>query len=129
MCKRNIKAKLLVCFVVLLSLILSAKAAVGQQAQSANKDEAFTVVLLPDTQFYSEKYPETFVAQTMWIRERAKADNMKFVVCLGDIVQNAHVEDEWLRAHDAAHILDGVVPYSSVPDNHDLVIKDKVITR
>jgi hypothetical protein len=87
------------------------------------------VVLLPDTQFYSEKYPETFVAQTMWIRERTTPDNIKFVVCLGDIVQNAHVEDEWLRAHEAARILDGVVPYSSVPGNHDLVMKDKVITR
>ncbi|HEY2412593.1 MAG TPA: metallophosphoesterase [Pirellulaceae bacterium] len=92
-------------------------------------DEVFTVVLLPDTQFYSEKYPETFVAQTMWIRERAKADNIKFVVCLGDIVQNAHVEGEWRRADEAARILDGVVPYSSVPGNHDLVVKDKVITR
>src|SRR5436190_21533948 len=129
MCKRNIKAKLLVCFVVLLSLILSAKAAVGQQAQSASKDEAFTIVLLPDTQFYSEKYPETFVTQTMWIRERARQDNIKFVVCLGDIVQNAHVEQEWLNAHEAARILEGVVPYSAVPGNHDLVVKDKVITR
>jgi hypothetical protein len=101
-------------------------------SQEPNQDdpkEVFTVVLLPDTQFYSEKYPETFVAQTMWIRERAKADNIKFVVCLGDIVQNAHVEDEWRRADEAARILDGVVPYSSVPGNHDLVVKDKVITR
>jgi hypothetical protein len=101
----------------------------SQEAKHDDPNEVFTVVLLPDTQFYSEKYPETFVAQTMWIRERAKADNMKFVVCLGDIVQNAHVEDEWRRAHEAARILDGVVPYSSVPGNHDLVVKDKVITR
>jgi hypothetical protein len=101
----------------------------SQEPKQDDPNEVFTVVLLPDTQFYSEKYPETFVAQTMWIRERAKADNIKFVVCLGDIVQNAHVEDEWLRAHEAAHILDGVVPYSSVPGNHDLVVKDKVITR
>src|SRR4029453_6527400 len=26
-------------------------------------------------------------------------------------------------------VLDGVVPYSSVPGNHDLVVKDKVISR
>ncbi len=95
----------------------------------AGRDEVFSVVLLPDTQFYSEKYPATFVSQTMWIRERAKADNIKFVVCLGDIVQNAHIEEEWVRAHMSAWILDGVVPYSSVPGNHDLVVKDKVITR
>lgn len=92
-------------------------------------DENFTVVLLPDTQFYNEKYPDTSIAQTMWIRERFQPDNIKFVIGLGDIVQNAHVEQEWLNAHQAAKILDGVVPYSAVPGNHDLVVKDKVITR
>jgi Calcineurin-like phosphoesterase len=115
--------------ICLLGVLLGAAVGFGQEAKPADPNEVFTVVLLPDTQFYSEKYPETFVAQTMWIRERARQDNMKFVVCLGDIVQNAHVEEEWVRAHEAARILDGVVPYSSVPGNHDLVVKDKVITR
>src|SRR5262249_1306151 len=101
----------------------------AQDAKAGRSDEVFTIVLLPDTQFYSEKYPETYVAQTMWIRERVKPDNIKFVVCLGDIVQNAHVEDEWKRADQAAHILDGVVPYSAVPGNHDLVMQDKTLTR
>ena len=116
-------------FVVLLSIVLWTTHSNAQETKSAGQNEVFTLVLLPDTQFYSEKYPETFVAQTMWIRERAKQDNIKFVVCLGDIVQNAHVEQEWIRAHEAARILDGVVPYSAVPGNHDLVIKDKLITR
>jgi hypothetical protein len=101
----------------------------SQDTKPAGRDEVFTVVLLPDTQFYSEKYPETYVAQTMWIRERARLDNIKFVIGLGDIVQNAHVEREWQNAFEASRILDGVVPYSSVPGNHDLVAKDKVITR
>jgi hypothetical protein len=124
-----INALLRASLAILLSLILWAPDVSAQQSSSAGPNEVFTVVLLPDTQFYSEKYPETFVAQTMWIRERVRPDNMKFVICLGDIVQNAHVEQEWLNAHEAAHILDGVVPYSSVPGNHDLVLKDKVITR
>jgi hypothetical protein len=114
---------------VLFCLFLEAREAGAQQASAAGPNEIFTVVLLPDTQFYSEKYPETYVAQTMWIRERVRQDNIKFVVCLGDIVQNAHVEQEWLNAHEAARILDGVVPYSAVPGNHDLVLKDKVISR
>jgi calcineurin-like phosphoesterase family protein len=113
----------------LVALALAVGTAVGEQPSPRANNEPFTVVLLPDTQFYSEKYPETFVAQTMWIRERARQDNIKFVICLGDIVQNAHVEQEWLNAHEAARILDGVVPYSAVPGNHDLVVKDKVITR
>lgn len=127
--KWSLKAALLSISAILLSLLVSAKNAVGEPTESTSKDATFTVVLLPDTQFYSEKYPETFVAQTMWIRERVRQDNIKFVVCLGDIVQNAHIEEEWLNAHEAARILDGVVPYSAVPGNHDLVVKDKVITR
>jgi Calcineurin-like phosphoesterase len=113
----------------LLITLLFAAVAIGQDAKNTAADEAFTLVLLPDTQFYSEKFPDTYVAQTMWIRERTKLDNIKFVVCLGDIVQNAHVEKEWQNAHEAARILDGVVPYSAVPGNHDLVVKDKIITR
>src|SRR5262245_17585555 len=112
----------------LVALLFTAKAR-AQESKAPHHDEVFTVVLLPDTQFYSEKYPDTYIAQTMWIRERARADNIKFVVCLGDIVQNAHIEKEWQNAHEAARILDGVVPYSAVPGNHDLVVKDKIITR
>ena len=119
---------ILVC-ALFIALLQGRMALRGQERPAANANEVFSVVLLPDTQFYSEKYPETFVAQTMWIRERARQDNIKFVICLGDIVQNAHVEKEWLNAHEAARILDGVVPYSAVPGNHDLVIQDKVITR
>jgi hypothetical protein len=114
---------------VLMSAAVWGACASAQQPNPAGQNEVFTIVLLPDTQFYSEKYPETFVAQTMWIRDRVRQDNIKFVICLGDIVQNAHVEQEWLNAHEAARILDGVVPYSAVPGNHDLVVKDKVITR
>src|SRR5690242_17365771 len=117
--KRVIEIVSIVC--TLLSWLSLIGTLPAQEARPDDPNEVFTVVLLPDTQFYSEKYPETFVAQTMWIRERAQPDNIKFVVCLGDIVQNAHVEDEWVKAHEAARILDGVVPYSSVPGNHDLV--------
>jgi hypothetical protein len=127
--KWHVMALIRASFAALVALALLANHADAQSAKSAPANEEFTVVLLPDTQFYSEKYPETFVAQTMWIRERAKPDNLKFVVCLGDIVQTAAVEQQWQNAHEAARILDGVVPYSSVPGNHDLVSKDKSITR
>jgi len=94
----------------------------------AAEPPSFTVALLPDTQNYSEKYPETYKAQTRWIRDRAKADNIKFAIHLGDIVQTASKEKEW-KVADAAHkTLDGVVPYSVVPGNHHLdktVWKDK----
>ena len=81
--------------------------------------EPFTIVVLPDTQFYSEKYPEIFQAQTEWIRERCEADNIKFVMHLGDITQH-NSPDQWESSQSAMRVLDGHVPYSLCVGNHDM---------
>jgi predicted phosphodiesterase len=99
---------------------------------AAPKAAPFTVVLLPDTQNYAELYPETYMAQTQWILDNAKADNIKFAIHLGDIVQHAEKEEQW-KVADAAHaILEKkwkAVPYSVVPGNHDLDHAGKTLTR
>ncbi len=97
--------------------------AIAQQAAAA--ETSFSVVLLPDTQNYAEKYPETYVAQTLWIRQRLQQDNTKFVIHLGDIVQTSTKKAEWENADRAMRLLDGVVPYSMVPGNHDMVVKTR----
>ena len=85
----------------------------------AAAQDPFTVVLIPDTQYYSEKHPKIYLAQTEWIKKRAKPDNIKFAIHLGDIVQNDTIE-EWKIADRAHKIIDGIVPYSMVPGNHDM---------
>lgn len=112
-----------------LLLALTAGKTFAEEAKASKQDKSFTVVLLPDTQNYSEKYPATYVAQTMWIRQRAEKDNMKFAIHLGDIVQYADREGEWKSANRAMEIIDGVLPYSMVPGNHDMVNKNKRLTR
>ena len=89
-------------------------------------EEDFTVVLIPDTQYYTQQSPvnNTYSAQTQWIKNNAAAENIKFTIHLGDIVQDRNsVESEWQIA-DAAHdILESgpnPVPYSIMPGNHDL---------
>jgi hypothetical protein len=47
--------------------------------------EAFTIVALPDTQFYSSSYPETFAAQTQWIVDNKERLNIVFAAHLGDV--------------------------------------------
>jgi len=93
--------------------------------QPAADEESFTVVLLPDTQNYAEKFPQTYVAQTMWIRQQLRQDNIKFAIHLGDIVQNPTQKPEWENANRAMQIIDGVVPYSMVPGNHDMVVESR----
>jgi predicted phosphodiesterase len=92
----------------------------------------FTVVLLPDTQNYAEKFPDTYMAQTQWIADSAKAENIKFAIHLGDIVQHANNEAQW-KVADAAHALLEKrwkrVPYSVVPGNHDMDHKEKSLIR
>ena len=82
-------------------------------------DKPFSIVLLPDTQFYSEKFPETYIVQTRWIKESAEALSTKFVIHVGDVVQNPQSETEWKVADRAHKVLDGHVPYSVLPGNHD----------
>src|SRR5690348_2204461 len=43
---------------------------------------SFTIVVLPDTQHYSEDYPGTFLAQTTWIAENLAARKIAAVIHL-----------------------------------------------
>ncbi|MCD6393212.1 MAG: DNRLRE domain-containing protein, partial [Planctomycetes bacterium] len=93
----------------------------------------FTIVVLPDTQYYSQNNPLIFDAQTQWIVQNAVADNIVFVTHEGDIVQNYDdQEQEWINARNSMSILDPgllelpipttdpVVPYGMALGNHDL---------
>jgi len=81
----------------------------------------FTIIALPDTQHYSEAYPEIYLSQTQWIVENKDDLNIVFVTHLGDIVQhNDLISEEWVAADVAMSLLDDVVPYSVLPGNHDM---------
>jgi hypothetical protein len=87
----------------------------------------FFIVVLPDTQFYSESYPQTFAAQTQWIVGTRNSANIAYVAHVGDIVNSSAVTAQWINA-DAAMgqlddpaatgFLDGI-PYGVAPGNHD----------
>ena len=57
-----------------------------------NDTNEFSIIFLPDTQKYSEKYPEIFYSQTEWIKNNLSKMNIKFVIHAGDIVENAKKE-------------------------------------
>jgi len=110
---------------LLVSLCTVDRARVAFAAEDNEDESGFSVVLLPDTQFYSQKYPDNYIAQTMWVRKQRTKDNIKFVIHLGDIVQTPTNEPEWRNANRAMEIIDGVVPYSMAPGNHDMVVKKR----
>jgi hypothetical protein len=97
----------------------------GKVANTIGPD--FTIVALPDTQYYSSSLnggtPAMFNAQTQWIVNNQKSLNIAYVAHLGDLVQNADNggnATEWNVADGAFKILDNAnIPYGVVPGNHD----------
>jgi uncharacterized repeat protein (TIGR01451 family) len=94
---------------------------------ASNSAEDFTIVVLPDTQYYSDNHPEIYVSQTQWIVDNQAALNIVYVVHEGDLVQDADVENQWINADAAMSLLevatsplypDGI-PYGVLPGNHD----------
>ena len=79
---------------------------------------SFTLAILPDTQYYSLQYPGLYTIQTQWVASHVSDFDIRYVIHLGDIVNN-NTDVEWERAVASMALLDGVVPYALVPGNHD----------
>jgi 3',5'-cyclic AMP phosphodiesterase CpdA len=89
-------------------------------------ENAYTIAVLPDTQDYTDASrtngpPETFYAMTEWLVANKEAHNIQFVVHVGDITQN-NLASEWVVAERALRTLDGKIPYSLLPGNHDQAV-------
>jgi len=86
----------------------------------AYASDPFTIVALPDTQYYSRDVPSIFNAQTQWIVDNAAAKNIRFVTHLGDIVDNGDDLTQWAKAKASMGLLDAAgMPYGTALGNHD----------
>jgi hypothetical protein len=87
----------------------------------------FTMIVLPDTQFYSQNVSSIFPAQTQWIVANRTSKNIAYVAHLGDIVEHANLTAEWEHADSAMSILEDPnttglphgIPYGLAVGNHD----------
>src|SRR5262245_5062300 len=98
------------------------------RAGAAESD--FTLIAVPDTQYYSETYPFIFQSQTQWIADNRAALRIPYVAHLGDCVENGNNDGdpvEWLVADEAmGRIEDPIgtglpegIPYGIAVGNHD----------
>jgi hypothetical protein len=104
---------------VRLFLVCFAFTEMNSTYKSASK--IFTVVILPDTQYYTYKFlgNKTYDAQMNWIVDNKDAANIKFVIHMGDMTHHDKHE-EWRIARNAHSILDNArIPYSVTQGNHD----------
>ncbi|WP_374945944.1 LamG-like jellyroll fold domain-containing protein [Agreia sp.] len=114
---------------VSLSLLTGLPAA--QAAPADDLGSRFTLAVLPDTQFYSRyssdqfqpRYgKDPFQVQTEWLTENRDELNIPFVTHVGDVVDQAGQEREWVAADEAMRAFDDAdVPYSILPGNHDVL--------
>lgn len=99
-------------------------------AQAQQKNEEFTIAVLPDTQYYTEgkiSNNSLFEKQTQWIVDNYKKENIVYVVHEGDIVNQGDNQPEaWDRAAKAMYTLEkpqpGLphgIPYGMAVGNHD----------
>jgi hypothetical protein len=93
----------------------------GREVRMSPGEPSFTIIALPDTQYYSESYPEIFETQAQWIMDNRDAMNIVYVAHLGDIVESW--AEPWMYDNaDAAMSLledEPTMPYGMAVGNHD----------
>jgi len=93
----------------------------------------FTIVHLPDTQFYALAGSPIFATQTQWIVDNMDEYNVEYVAHSGDCVENADLGSEWQLADVAMSNLENSgttgladgIPYGVAVGNHDQFPKDE----
>lgn len=80
--------------------------------------DSYTVVVLPDTQYYAQTHPHIFMRQTEWIAANTHERNIGLVLHMGDIT-NANTWEQWRVAANSMKLLNHVVPYVLAVGNHD----------
>jgi len=121
-----------VCFFLSAQVLLTTSATnPGKQQQDTPASDEFSIVVLPDTQYYtSEKNggkKEMFSSQTEWIAKNAAKENIKYVIHLGDISDNGEMFPvQWENASRSMYILEKPqpgypqgIPYGMAVGNHD----------
>ncbi|MCP3981530.1 MAG: hypothetical protein GY716_19705 [bacterium] len=96
---------------------------------TAPPEDDFTIIVLPDTQYYSQTFPDVFYSQIDWIVQNREALNIAFVSHVGDVVQIGANLFEWDNADRAMSRLENPlttgltdgIPYGISVGNHDQV--------
>lgn len=112
-------------------------------ARALTPADDFTLVALPDTQYYTRNAdppdrpepddPELFKAQTRWAWDNRALRNVVGLFHLGDIINNSDEDVQWQRASKAMAILEDTsdpqypfgLPHAVSFGNHDLYPKDE----
>ena len=114
-------------FLLLVTLFLGSligPSPVFSKQKNISRQTPFTIVLLPDTQYYNELVDGSrrhiFDIQTQWIASHVNDLNIVLTLHVGDIVEYS-TEKQLKNAKESLGYLDEVVPYIVTIGNHDIL--------
>lgn len=82
--------------------------------------EVFKLVVMPDTQWGTQKWPSVINDMTKWVAANKDKENIKYVLHVGDMVQVGNSEEEWKNFDKImASLEEAKVPYLIGVGNHD----------
>jgi hypothetical protein len=86
--------------------------------------EPFTLVVVPDTQYYTLAYPGILDSMMAWGAETAREHNTLFLLHEGDVTHENSAE-EWANARGSFDLIEGQLPYAVCVGNHDEIEDDE----
>ena len=83
-------------------------------------DDAFTVAVVPDTQYESRSYPGMLTTRLSWLAAHRADLRLAMVLQVGDVVDTTSDATQWSRASAGFRRLNGKVPFVVAAGNHDM---------
>lgn len=80
--------------------------------------DPFTLIVVPDTQYYTLAYPDILDDMLAWVADIAQDHNTLFLLHEGDVTHE-NSDPEWANARHSFDLIEGVLPYAVCVGNHD----------
>lgn len=110
---------ILILIALLIGIAIIIPSNINNNINRSFSNSSFSIIIVPDTQYYSKYYPYIFINQTQWIKENQEKLNIRFVIHEGDLV-NDNNKKQWDIANQSLFILEQAnIPFSLITGNHD----------
>ena len=91
----------------------------------SGEEYGYVLAFLPDTQYLTQNNPHNLKVMFDYLVEQGKQKKIEYVIGLGDMT-NSNTQEQWNTIIRQTDRLNGYIPYSLVPGNHDVLLNNKL---